>query len=94
MALTIEWDSEKARSNIRKHRVSFEEASTVFGDPLSLTIPDPGHSQAEGRFLDIGLSRSGRLLVVSYTERGSRLRLISARRPTRRETRKYEETHR
>ena len=91
MALTVEWDPVKARANLRKHRVRFEEASTVFADPMSITIRDPDHSVGEWRFLDIGLSHSGRLLVVSYTERGSRIRLISARSASRTERKGYEE---
>lgn len=91
MPLTFEWDPEKARSNLQKHRVSFEEASTVFGDPKSLTIGDADHSIGEARFLDLGLSRAGRLLVVSYTERGEKIRLISARLATASERREYEE---
>jgi hypothetical protein len=90
MSLVIEWDSGKARTNLRKHRVSFEEASTVFADPLSMTICDPDHSVGEMRFLDVGLSRSGRLLAMSYTERGHRIRLITARLASRRERSSYE----
>lgn len=92
MALTVEWDPEKARANLKKHRVSFEEASTVFGDPMSVTIRDPDHSVREMRWLDVGLSHSGRLLVVAYTELGNRIRIISARSATRREKKSYEET--
>jgi uncharacterized DUF497 family protein len=91
MALRFEWDKRKADSNLRAHGVSFREATTVFADPLSITISDPDHSAAEMRFVDIGLSHRGRLLVVSYTERGSRIRLISARLATRKERRQYEE---
>ena len=92
MALTVEWDPDKARTNLRKHRVSFEEAATVFGDSMSITIRDPDHSIGEARFLDVGLSHSGRLLAVAYTERGSRIRLISARPASRRERKEHEET--
>ena len=91
MALPFEWDPEKATENRRKHGVTFTEASTVFGDPLSITIPDPGHSRRESRFLDLALSQRGRLLVVSYTERRDRIRIISSRPATRRERRLYEE---
>ena len=91
MPLTFEWDPEKAHSNFMKHGISFEEASTVFGDPMSITVRDPDHSARESRFLDIGYSRKGRLLVVSYTERRGKIRLISARPATRREKRDYEE---
>lgn len=92
MALRFEWDKRKADSNLRARRVSFREATTVFADPLSITISDPDHSMAEMRFVDIGLSYRGRLLVVSYTERADRIRLISARLATRNERRQYEET--
>ena len=91
MALRFEWDNRKADSNLRAHGVSFREATTVFADPLSITISDPDHSMAEMRFVDIGLSHRGRLLVVSYTERGDRIRLISARNANRDEQRQYEE---
>jgi uncharacterized DUF497 family protein len=72
MALTFEWDTNKARRNLAKHGVSFEESSTVFGDPRSLTIPDPVHSQAEERFITMGRSHRGKLLVVVHTERGDK----------------------
>ena len=91
MPLSFEWDESKARSNLLKHGVNFEEASTVFGDPLSLTIPDPDHSQSEDRFIVIGHSHSSKLLVVVHTERGDNIRVISARRASRRERIRYEE---
>jgi uncharacterized DUF497 family protein len=91
MGLIIEWDEEKARQNARKHRVSFEEAATVFSDPLSLTIDDPLHSSKELRFVTVGQSSRGRLLVVAHTERGDTIRIISARRATRSERNSYEE---
>jgi uncharacterized DUF497 family protein len=91
MALSFEWDPNKAKANLAKHGVSFEEASTVFGDPLSLTIPDPAHSQIEGRFVIMGRSRWGKLLVVVHTERGDNIRVISARRASRKERKNYEE---
>src|SRR5208337_2582003 len=91
MALRFEWDNPKAESNLRAHGVSFREATTVFGDPLPITISDPDHSAAEMRFIDIGVSHLGRLLVVSYAERGNRIRLISARLAARNERRQYEE---
>ena len=91
MALRFGWDPRKAAANQRKHRVSFEEAATVFGDRLSVTIPDPDHSSREHRFVLVGLSEAGRLLVVSHVERGDEIRLISARLATRRERRVYEE---
>ena len=92
MALSFEWNKRKAESNLRAHGVSFREATTVFADPLAITISDPDHSSAEMCFLDIGLSCFGRLLVVSYTERANKIRLISARLAARNERRQYEET--
>jgi len=87
----VEWDENKNRLNQRKHNVSFEEAVTVFLDPLEITIDDPDHAFSELRFISIGQSFSGRLLVVSYAEFASRIRIISARKPTKRERRVYEE---
>ncbi|HXI25628.1 MAG TPA: BrnT family toxin [Pyrinomonadaceae bacterium] len=87
----FEWDEEKAKVNLRKHKVSFDEAETVFDDPLSVTISDPDHSKSERRFLDIGESENDRIIVVSYTQRGSITRLISARVATRTEREKYAE---
>jgi uncharacterized DUF497 family protein len=87
----FEWDEDKAPANARDHRVTFDEAATVFRDPLASTIPDPDHSLGEERYLTIGLSTQGRLLVVSYTERQSQFCLISCRLATRRERRTYEE---
>lgn len=91
MELTFEWDEDKAEANLRKHRVSFLEARTVFADPLSLTIDDPLHSWAEHRYVDIGRSAQGRLLVVVYTESETVIRLISCRAATQAERRIYEE---
>ena len=88
--MDFEWDPEKEKTNIAKHGVSFSEAMTVFGDPLELTIADPDHSEAEFRFISIGLSSAGQLLVVAYTERGDRTRIISARPVTARERKQYE----
>ena len=93
MSLSFEWDTSKAKANLVKHAVSFEEASTVFGDPLSLTIPDPAHSQVEDRFIVLGQSHQRKLLVVVHTERGDNIRIISARRASRRERKSYEEGH-
>lgn len=90
MSLAVEWDPAKAESNLQKHGVSFEEASTVLKDPLSITVSDPDHSAAEERLLLLGRSVAGRLLIVSLTERGATVRLISARTMTPRETRAYE----
>ena len=91
MELTFEWDEDKARENLRKHRVSFDEAKTIFWDPFSITIPDPDHSMDEERFVDIGASVNGHVLVVVYTERGANIRLISCRRATPFERKKYEQ---
>ena len=93
MPLQFEWDDNKAKSNAAKHGVSFEEASTVFGDPLSLTISDPAHSQAEDRFIILGHSHKQRLLVVVHTDRGDSIRLISARRASKHERKSYEESN-
>ncbi len=90
MGLQIEWDAAKAASNLRKHRVSFEEAATAFDDPLSLTIPDREHSASEERLVLLGAATSGRLLVVVHTERGDSIRIISARKATTRERKQYE----
>lgn len=91
MGLTFEWDENKARRNLKKHGVSFEEAGTVFGDPLSCTIADPLHSEEEDRFVILGESHRRRVLVVVFTERGDHIRIISARRASRRERKTYEE---
>lgn len=91
MDVTFEWDEEKATANLQKHKVSFEEAKTVFGDPISITISDPSHSTDESRYIDIGCSRRGRILVVVYTERHGNIRLISSRRATKSERQRYEE---
>jgi len=88
----IEWDPVKARTNLRKHGVDFHEAGTVLDDPLSTSFPDPGHSVDEARFLTIGVSASGRILVVAHTDRDEAVRLISARRATPRERKFYEES--
>ncbi|OQZ01583.1 MAG: hypothetical protein B6D35_02735 [Candidatus Brocadia sp. UTAMX2] len=87
----FEWDKETAKANLKKHRVCFEEATTVFLDPFSMTIPDPDHSVEEQRFIDIGSSDKGRVLVVVYTERGSSMRIISCRKATPSERTLYEE---
>ena len=91
MPYLFEWDPAKAADNLRKHGVTFDEATETFGDPLSLNMPDPNHAVREARFLVLDLSRSGRLLVVSYAERGVRTRLISARPASRSERQRYEE---
>ncbi len=89
--MQFEWDPEKAATNLGKHGVSFDEAATVFEDDLSLNGHDPDHSVGEVRFIIFGISSAGRLLVVSHTERGNRIRIISARPATRPERRLYEE---
>jgi uncharacterized protein len=94
MALRFEWDRRKARKNLRDHRVSFEEAATAFDDALSLTVPDPQHSIDEERFVLLGRTTRGRLVVVAFTERDADIpsvRLISARLADRGERRDYEE---
>lgn len=88
--MEFEWDAEKAAENQRKHGVTFREAATVFGDPLAITFSDPDHSENEARFLTFGLSIRYRLLVVSHTDRGDRLRIISCRELTTRERKIYE----
>ena len=91
MPLVFEWDSRKARANVAKHGVTFDEASTAFQDGLSVNIGDPLHSEDEDRFVLVGHSHLGRLLVVVHTERGDRIRIITARLATARERRTYEE---
>jgi hypothetical protein len=88
--MQFEWDREKAKKNHRKHKVSFDEAVTVFYDPLSATFNDPDHSISEQRFVTVGYSSLGRLLVVSHTERGKRIRIISARPATAHERKRHE----
>ena len=91
MALEFEWDPPKAARNFTKHGVSFEEAVTVFGDPPGCIVDDPRHSEYEQRFALLGLSQEQRLLAVMFSERQEAIRIISARRATRRERRDYEE---
>ena len=91
MEYIFEWDPKKAESNARKHGVTFEEASTAFGDPLSLLMSDADHSLNEERYLVLGMSNQQKLLVVAFAERPPRTRLISARRATAAERRRYEE---
>jgi len=86
-----EWDPEKAERNVRDHGVSFEEAATVFLDPLAMTYPDPDHSDEEDREITIGYSTKQRLLFVSHVQRRNRTRIISAREATRRERKQHEE---
>ena len=91
--LVFEWHPPKARSNLRKHRVSFAEAITVFGDPLSSVLADDQHSDEEERWIIVGTSSRGRVLFVVYTETDSRVRLIGARLATATERKQYEEVH-
>jgi uncharacterized protein len=89
--MEFEWDPEKARTNLRKHRLSFHEAGTVFGDPLATTFPDPDHSVGERRYVTIGITEKGRVVVVAHMEKGQLVRIISARSATRPERRFYEQ---
>ena len=89
-AMDFEWDPDKAERNRTKHGVSFEDASTAFADPLSVTIADPDHSVDEARFLIVGHADSGQLVVVTHVERGETVRIISARLATSHERREYE----
>ena len=88
--IDFEWDITKAKTNLRKHRVAFSEATTVLKDRLSITIHDPDHSVDEDRYITIGASITGRLLMVAHTDRGDRTRIISARELTRKERKAYE----
>ncbi|OHB86656.1 MAG: hypothetical protein A3D13_03890 [Planctomycetes bacterium RIFCSPHIGHO2_02_FULL_40_12] len=88
--MEFEWDREKAKRNLRKHKVSFDEAMTVFYDPLSATFDDPDHSTDEERLITIGYSSRSRLLVVSHTERGKTIRIINARPATAHERKRHE----
>ncbi len=92
--MEFEWDPNKETVNLLKHQVSFTEAATVLGDSLSTTVPDPDHSIGELRYITVGLSSRGRLLIVAHGERQQRIRIISARKLTRNERRIYEEAHR
>jgi len=91
MALQFEWDSKKAQLNKKKHGIRFEEASTIFGDLLSITIADPAHSIGEDRFITIGRSINDKLIVIVHTDRDDIIRIISARKATRNEKRQYEQ---
>ena len=88
--MKFEWNPRKATANVSKHGVSFSEAATVLGDPLGRTACDPDHSSAEDRYITVGRSNRDRLLIVSHTERGDRIRIISARELTRAERKAYE----
>jgi len=87
----FEWDRRKAKSNLKKHGISFQEAATVFGDMLAITFDDPDHSVSEHRLLTFGLSRAGKAIIVSHTERDKSMRIISARLMTKQERKIYEE---
>jgi uncharacterized protein len=89
--VNFEWDPDKATQNYRKHRVSFHEAATVFAEPLAVTYHDPDHWLSEERFITIGMSRNGRVLMVAHSDRGENIRIISARKTTLRERKHYEE---
>lgn len=89
--MKFEWDAAKATTNLEKHGLSFEEASTAFGDPLSRTVRDPLHSDEEDRFVLVGMTSAGRLVVVVHTDRGESLRLITARIATSAERRRHEQ---
>ncbi len=91
LGMQFEWNLDKAESNYEKHGISFEEATTVFDDLLSVTFPDPDHSVREQRYIIIGISGFGQLLIVSHTDREEIVRIISARKATRQERRFYEE---
>jgi uncharacterized DUF497 family protein len=88
--MQFEWDFEKARLNLKKHGVSFDEAATAFYDPLSATFDDPDHSEGEHRLITVGVSSQDRLLVIAHTERGSAVRIITARLATAPERKKHE----
>ena len=91
MFMEFEWDKDKAKANLSKHGVSFDEAKTVFDDPFYVDFYDPDHSEDEDRYIIVGLSQQSRLLIVSYAERKGKLRLISAREATPTEKNAYEE---
>ena len=88
--MEFEWDEKKLRTNISKHGISFDEATTIFDDPLYVDFYDPDHSEKEQRYIIFGTSERGRILMVSYTERGNRIYLISARKATPAERESYE----
>lgn len=88
--LEFEWDINKAQKNLQKHNVAFNEAATIFSNGLSITIYDPDHSEVEDRYLTIGISTSGRFLIVSHMDRHGKIRIISARELNKKERREYE----
>ena len=89
--MNFEWDNKKAKANLKKHRISFQEAATVFGDPLAITFDDPEHSISEQRMLTFGVTITGKYVVVCHTEREEFMRIISARKMARQERKIYEE---
>ncbi len=91
MELTFEWDEQKAKENQKKHRVSFQEAKSVFNDPFLWTFPDPDHSELERRYINIGYSSNGRVLVVTHTVRGGNIRIINCRKAKASEVKDYEQ---
>lgn len=91
--MEFEWDPQKAEMNLRKHGVSFAEAGTVFGDDFAITVPDPDHSIDEERYITVGRSNRGRLLMIAHTDRNDKTRIISARELTPRERKDYEENN-
>ena len=90
--MVYEWDPKKAKANLRKHRISFEEAASVFLDPLAVTYPDPDHSEAEFREITVGHSAKLGVIFVSHTQRADRIRIIGARKANARERKQYEES--
>ena len=91
--MIFEWNPRKSAINLRKHGVSFTEVGTVFGDELAITVPDPDHSDQEDRYITIGWSNLHRLLMVAHTDRGEKIRIISARKLTKAEQKEYEEAN-
>ncbi len=89
--MEFEWDPQKAESNLAKHGISFHEAGTVFGDPLALTFEDPDIASGEYRYITFGLSRLNNYIVISHIDRDNKIRIISARRMTKKERKIYEE---
>lgn len=93
MDWTFEWDDAKAQANLKKHKIDFEEATSIFNDPFSITIHDPDHSLDEERFIELGMSSKSRILIVVYTEQGGTIRIISSRKANPTERRRYEEKY-
>ena len=91
MILGFEWDEEKASANLKKHRVSFDEAVSAFDDPMLITFSDPLHSEGEERFLSIGISSKNRVLIIAHTDRANKVRIVNCRKATASERKQYEE---